>query len=108
MRERSSPLLSRIWWFVVLGVMCGSLSALFVAPFAVRAMPPLGWTHDHSAAGIPTRPHGYNRLVAVFGQPCNNAVGCGALVVAVAVHARCGRLHHVSPVYRPRRELERP
>ena len=63
MRERSSPLLSRIWWFVVLGMMCGSLSALFVSPFAVRAMPPLGWTHDHSAAGIPTRPHGYNLAV---------------------------------------------
>ena len=68
MRERSSPLLSQIRWFVVLGMMCGAVSALFVAPFAVRAMPPLGWTHDHSAAGIPTRPHGYNRLVAVFGS----------------------------------------
>ena len=75
MKERSSRFLGRTWWLVVLGVMCGSLSALLVAPFAVRAMPPIGWTHDHSAAGIPTRPHGYNRLVAVFGQPCNNAAG---------------------------------
>jgi hypothetical protein len=29
-----------------------------------------GWTHDHSSAGIPYKPHGYNDLVRVFGQPC--------------------------------------
>ena len=39
MKERWSRFLGRL---VVLGVMCGSLSALLVAPFAVRAMPPIG------------------------------------------------------------------
>ena len=34
--------------------------------------------------------------------------GRGAVLVAVAVHARRRRLHHVPPVHRPRRELEHP
>ncbi len=74
MRARSSPLFGRLGpRLVVVAVGCATVSALLAAPFAVQAMPPLGWTHDHSSAGIPARPHGYNGLVATFGQPCNGA-----------------------------------
>lgn len=30
------------------------------------------WVHDHSSAGVPYRPHGYNDIVRVFGQPCGS------------------------------------
>jgi hypothetical protein len=74
MRERSyPPFLARGWRLIQLFAACGSLSALLAAPFAAGAMPPIGWTHDHSSAGIPRRPSGYNGLVATFGQPCSNA-----------------------------------
>lgn len=73
MGKRSSrPLLARAWWLVVVCVASASVSGLLAAPLA-RALPPAGWTHDHSAAGIPHRPHGYNALVATFGQPCSGA-----------------------------------
>lgn len=73
MGKRSSrPLLARAWWLVVVCVASASVSGLLAAPLA-RALPPAGWTHDHSAAGIPHRPHGYNALVATFGQPCSSA-----------------------------------
>jgi hypothetical protein len=67
-----ATLLTRGRWFVVVCVGCASLSAFLVASFAARAMPPLGWTHDHSSAGVPHRPQGYNGLVSTFGQPCNH------------------------------------
>ena len=59
MRERSSPLLSRIWWFVVLGMVCGSLSALFYvavrgprdAPARVDARS-FGRGHTHASARV--------------------------------------------------------
>jgi hypothetical protein len=60
-------------WLVVASVACAALVGFLGAPFAARALPPSGWTHDHSAAGIPHRPHGYNALVATFGQPCSAA-----------------------------------
>jgi opacity protein-like surface antigen len=48
--------------------------AAVAAPAAARAyVVDPGWTHDHSAAGIPPRPSGYTGLVHTFGQPCSNA-----------------------------------
>ena len=95
------------WWLIVLGVVCGSLSAFLAAPFAVRAMPPIGWTHDHSAAGIPTRPHGYNGSSRRSG---NRAATRRARRDRPGRRSRrpVSTATSLSPVYRPRRELEHP
>lgn len=46
------------------------LSVLLLVPAAAIAGHMYGWTHDHSSAGVPYRPHGYNDIVRIFGQPC--------------------------------------
>jgi len=61
-------------WRTILAVAAAALlPGLVAAPLVAAAMPPPGWVHDHSSAGIPPRPNGYNALVAKFGQPCNSA-----------------------------------
>ena len=64
----------RLLLILVVTVVPGSLAASLAAPLAARAIP-VGWVHDHSSAGIPTRPKGYNGLVAKFGQPCSSSAG---------------------------------
>ena len=60
---------------VVVALLVTIVPASIAAPLAAEASLPLGWTHDHSSAGIPRRPSGYSALVATFGQPCSSAAG---------------------------------
>lgn len=53
------------------------LAATAAMVLGIAAMPAIashmgGWSHDHSSAGVPYRPHGYSDLVRVFGQPCSD------------------------------------
>jgi hypothetical protein len=43
---------------------------LLLVPAVAIAGHMYGWAHDHSSSGVPYRPHGYNDIVRVFGQPC--------------------------------------
>jgi hypothetical protein len=52
------------------GAVAAVVSVLVLAPIAAIAGHMGGWTHDHSSAGVPYRPNGYNDIVRVFGQPC--------------------------------------
>lgn len=52
------------------GPVAAVVSVLLLAPVAAIAGHMGGWTHDHSSAGVPYRPNGYNDIVRVFGQPC--------------------------------------
>jgi len=52
------------------GAVAAVVSVLLLAPVAAIAGHMGGWTHDHSSAGVPYRPNGYNDIVRVFGQPC--------------------------------------
>lgn len=57
----------------VLVVLSLALSAVALQPMVALAGHMVGWTHDHSSAGVPARPNGYNALVDTFGDPCSNA-----------------------------------
>lgn len=52
------------------GAVAAVASVVVLAPVTAIAGHMGGWTHDHSSAGVPYRPHGYNDIVRVFGQPC--------------------------------------
>lgn len=52
------------------GAVAAVASVVLLAPVTAIAGHMYGWTHDHSSAGVPYRPHGYNDIVRVFGQPC--------------------------------------
>jgi hypothetical protein len=52
------------------GAVAAVASVVLLAPVTAIAGHMGGWTHDHSSAGVPYRPNGYNDIVRVFGQPC--------------------------------------
>jgi D-alanyl-D-alanine carboxypeptidase-like protein len=53
------------------GAVAVVVSVLLLVPAAAIADHMRRWRHDHSSAGVPYRPDGYNDLVRVFGQPCS-------------------------------------
>lgn len=67
--ERGGDPWRRVRWRAR-GAVAAVVSVLLLAPVAAIAGHMYGWTHDHSSAGVPYRPHGYNDIVRVFGQPC--------------------------------------
>jgi D-alanyl-D-alanine carboxypeptidase len=54
------------------GAVAAVASVLLITPVAAIAGHMHGWRHDHSSAGVPYRPHGYNDIVRVYGQPCSD------------------------------------
>lgn len=54
------------------GVVAAVVSLLLLAPATAIARHIRNWRHDHTSSGVPYRPHGYNDLVRVFGQPCSS------------------------------------
>lgn len=69
--ERGDPARRRRWW--ARGAIAGVVSVLVLTTPVALAIHQRRdrWFHDHSSAGVPYRPHGYNDLVRVFGQPCS-------------------------------------
>lgn len=77
------------------GAVAAVASVLLLAPVAAIAGHMGGWTHDHSSAGVPYRPHGYNDIVRVFGQPCGpNANGSRTWFPHINARWQAGYVNH--------------
>lgn len=77
------------------GAVAAVASVLLLAPVAAIAGHMGGWTHDHSSAGVPYRPHGYNDIVRVFGQPCgSNANGSRTWFPHINARWQAGYVNH--------------
>lgn len=77
------------------GAVAAVVSVLLLAPVAAIAGHMGGWTHDHSSAGVPYRPHGYNDIVRVFGQPCgSNANGSRTWFPHINARWQAGYVNH--------------
>ena len=108
MREGSRHRILAGRWLVVASLACAALVGFLGAPFAARALPPLGMDPRPFGRRDPASTARVQRVGRNVRATMQRRGERGAVVLAVAIHTRGRRVHQLPPVHRPRRQLEHP